>query len=400
MKIYNSATLAEERKAVAAKTNSVLVFKGDMDANFHSVNHLALAERFRIAENSDDMETLRYRIINAAKSPEEAALLIRNAASDPGYAAIEAFFGKFFLDVTRRTLEAPDLTSLVAREETNLDFSEVINLRDILRYRGEMATVSGKNDAVPLIEPHTGNVTTLQLAIKAIGWKNSLADMLWNRFFTIDKVVQAAIDADVDARNAAVIGAILAETFAASMKQAADATSGATLDELTYNTFVKAIKVLRGLKDVQTGRKIAVPSISILCNSADTFQIENVIRGQLNGNGSSARVANRPGLPINAIVEYDHGINDGVTLGKKTLSYPGVTAGKCYVFVPGVALVANKRPLTMETGMGSVLELSTEERAWYRVQGTYMKDLLGASYSADAAAAGYGAIVEVTLPTS
>jgi len=405
MKIYNSATLSEERKEAAKKVNSTFAFRGNMQANFHSMNHQDLMERFDVAENCDELERLRYRIVNAFKSPDDAGRVL-NAESDPGYAAIDAFFGKFFLDMTRRSLEAPDLTSLIAREETNLDFAEVINLRDILKFRGEMATISGENDAVPLIQQHTGNVDTLRLAIKAVGWKDSLANMLWNRFFSMEKVVQAAVDADVDARNAETIGAIVGATFVASQKQAADGTSGQTLDEHTYNTFIAAIKLLRGLKDVQfagagnVGRKISVPSIGILCNSADTFQIENVIRGQLNGNGSGVKTSNRPGLPIAQVIEYDQGINDGAIIGKKTLSYPGVTAGKCYVFVPGVALVANKRPLTMETGMGSVLELSTEERAWYRVQGTYTKDLLGSSFAGTGIGAGYGAIVEVTLPTT
>jgi len=399
MKIYNSATLSEERKEKAKKVNSVLAFRGDMKANYYCKDHRQLAERFDIAENTDDMERLRYRILNAFKSPDEAGRVL-NAESDPGYAAIDAFFGKFFLDITRRALEAPDLTSFIAREETNLDFAEVINLRDVLKYRGVMKKVSGENDAVPLIEQHTGNVDTLTLEILAVGWKDSIANMLWNRFFTMDKVMQAAADADVDARNAAIIGYIVAATFVASQQQAADATASETLDEHTYNTFVAAIKKLRGLKDIQTGKKIQVPSISILCNSADTWQIENVIRGQLNGNGSSARASNRPGLPIANIIEYDGGINNGVTIGKTLMSFPGVTAGKCYVYVPDAAIVANKRPLTMETGMGSVLELSTEERAWYRVQGTYLKALMGSSYAGTALGAGYGNIVEVTLPTS
>ena len=291
------------------------------------------------------------------------------------------------------------MTSLIAREVTNLDFPELLYLRDLLKYRGKMATISGEKDAVPLIEQNTGNTNTLSLAIKAIGWKSSLKNMLYNQWFTMDKVVEAAVDADTDERNAATIGAIVAASFVASQKQAAVATSGLTLDEKTYETFLGAIKLLRGLKDVQTGKKVFVPSISVLCNSIDTFQIENVIRGQLNGNGSGVRANNRPALGISQILEYDGGINHGATVGLETLSYPGVTAGKCYLFIPGVALVANKRPLTMETGMGSVLELSQEERAWYRVQGTYLKDLLGSSYAGTALGASYGAIVEVTLPS-
>ncbi len=387
MKVFNSAALAEARKEGANAIKTALAFRGDRFANLKGKGS-ELAVRFVQENQTEELEHLRHRIVNSAQAPAQAD--------------IEAFFGRFFIDVTRRAAEAADLTSLIAREVTNMDFPELIYLRDLLKFRGFMGTVSGSNDAVPLIEQNTGESDTVSLAIKAIGWKDSLKNMLFNQFFTMDKVVQAAVDADVDERNAAIIGAIVGATYVATQKQAADATSGATLDEKTYKTFAAAIKILRGLKDIQTGRKVAVPSISVLCNSSDTWQIERVIRGELGNNGGGARGNIVSALPIGSVVEYDQGINDGFTVGKVTGSYPGVTAGKCYLYVPGVAIVANKRPLTMETGMGSVLELSTEERAWYRVQGTYLKALLGSSNPVTPAggAAGYGAIVEVTLPTS
>jgi hypothetical protein len=400
MKVYNTATIAEERAKNANAIRTVTAFRGDKFANLNG--DATLAHRFEFDDkaiqivNADEMERLRYKIVNARKQGT-----VENSAEAPSTAALEAFFGRLFLDVTRKILEAPDLTGLIAEEMTDLSFPKLVYLRDILRYRGKMGTVSGQNDAVPLIQQHEGNTNTLALTIKAVGWKDNLENMLYNMFFSMDKVIQAAVDADVDARNAAVIGAIVAATFVASMKQAADATANQSLDSHTYTTLLNAVKVLRGLKDVQTGRRIAVPRIAILCNSADTWQIENVIRGQLNMNGGQAMGSNRPALPIDSVIEYDRGINDGIVLGKETLSFPGVVAGKGYLFVPGVAKVANKRPLTMESGRGSVLELSTEERAWYRIQGTYLDDLLGSSATTPAGgAAGYGAIVEVTLPTS
>jgi hypothetical protein len=384
LKIYNSAILQEERREAASKINTALAFRGGMLANLKGKGS-ELAMRFVADGDIASMEGIRRRVMNAAMAP---------AAAD-----IEAFFGRFFIDVTRRAAEAPDLTALIAQEITNIDFPELVYLRDLLKFRGEMAVISGANDPVPLIEQNTGETDTLSLLIGAVGWKDSIKNMLFNQFFTMQKVIQAAVDADVDARNAAIIGYIVAATFVASQKQAAIVAAGDTLDELTYKTFQAAIGVLRGLLDIQTDRKIAIPSMSILCNSADTDQIVRVIRGQLGDNGGGARGNVVSALPISNVIEYDHGINDGFTVGKKTLSYPGVTAGKCYLFVPGAAIVANKRPLTMETGMGSVLELSTEERAWYRVQGVYLKALMGSSYvPAAGGAAGYGNIVEVTLP--
>jgi hypothetical protein len=397
MKVYNSAAIVEERKEKAKSANTAYAFRGSRKANLEGGRELAL--RFAVAANAEDMDSLRHRIIQN-HSPEELNRIIKNAESAPATADLEAFFGRFFLDVTRRAMEAPDLTSLIAAEQTNFAFPKLIYLKDVLPYVGAMEEVSGENDPVNFIQAQEGEFATMALKIRAIGWKDSLANRLWNEWFSMDKVVKAAVDAWTDMRNKQVIGAIVGATFVASQQQAAITTSGLTYDEKVYQTLLAGTKLLRTLLDIQTDRPIAVPEIRWLGNSANTWSIENVIRGQLNGNGSTARTNNRPALDITQIVEYDKGINDGKALGKKTLSFPGVTAGKGYLYVPDVALVANKRPLTMETGIGSVLELSTEERAWYSVQGEYLDALLGSSASTPAGgAAGYGAIVEVTLPT-
>lgn len=387
LKIYNAETLIAERKANAKNVVAPL-FEGTMIANKDSQQRPSKV--FSTSKSSqeivNEMEEIRHKVIS-------------NAAQAPSAADIEAFFGKFYIDVTRRAMEAPDLTSLIAQESTNFEFPEIVNLRDVTPYRGKMGIITGANDSVPLIEQNTGNVDTLTMNIKAVGWKDSLKNMLYNKFFTMDKVVQAAVDADVDARNAATVGLIVGTTYAATQKQAAVTTSGLTYDEKLYETILGAWKKLVALKDPQTNRKISAPRVSLLCNSADAWSIQNVIRGQLNGNGADARSANRPGLPVSTIIEYDQGITDGFTIGKETASFPGVTAGKAYLFVPGVMIVANKRPLTMETGRGSTLELSTEERAWYRVQGEYSKTFLGSSYPGTGLGAGFGYIIEITLPS-
>jgi hypothetical protein len=323
---------------------------------------------------------------------------IENSAESPSSADIQAFYGKTYFDLQRYNAEAGDLTSLIANEITDYNMEKTPSVRDYEPDRGVMADYAGTNDPVPLIQQNTGNLDTFTVGIKALGWKDCLLNQLYNRWFSMDKVIKAASDAYTDAKNAAGAGMIVGTTYAASQKQAAATTSGSTLDELTYETFVKGIKVLRGLKDIYTKRPIAVTSISVLCNSADTWQISNVIRGQLLQNGGGARGNVSPGLPIGNIIEYDRGINDGFTIGKVEASFPGVTAGKCYLFVPGVMMIGNKRPLTTETGNGSVLELSTEERAWYAVFGGFYKQFLGTSFVGSSCGAGYGYIVEVTLP--
>ena len=322
-----------------------------------------------------------------------------NANQAPSATTLEALLQKVIIDITRRRQESGDITSLIATEITDFDFPEVISLRELYDYVGEMQEVSGSNDSVPLIEQALGTTDTVSMKILAIGWKDSLKNLLFNKLRDIEKANKAAVNAYVDKRNAATVGTIVGTTFDASQKQAADATANATFDALMYNTLRKGIKKLRSLKDPQTKTKIAVPSLTLLCNSANRWDIERVINGQLGiGNGTISG-QNMASLPIDTIIEYDHGITDGKKWGKKTLSYPGVAENKAYLFVPREAFwVAVKRPLTMETGRGSVLQLSTEEKAWYGVQGEHFKQFLGSSYPA-AGTTGEGFIVEITLPT-
>ena len=263
-----------------------------------------------------------------------------------------------------------------------------------------MGVISGTGDSVNLIEQKLGGTDSFQQYIKGIGWKDSLENLLFNKVHTMAKVNQAAADADVDARNAQIIGEIVGTTFDAAQKQAADATSGATYDVLMYNTLRKAIKKLKGLKDPQTDRYIVSPQMYLLCNSQNRWDIERVLSGQLTVGGAKGTLTtmNMQSLPIDTIVEYDRGILDGYTYGKEELNFPGVTAGKCYLYVPREYMfVMNKRGLTLETGAGSVLQASTEEKMWYRVNGVWMKDFLGGSYSGGTS--GTGAIIEITLPT-
>lgn len=390
-KVFNRDEIIAHRKARMGSITRATYFEGRKEGIFgNTVRAHSIFSRHKEGDESPEARLIALDEMRA-----------KLQANDPTAATIEDFFGKFFIEVTRRAIESPDVTSLIAREVVDASMSESPTLRSLLPFRGQMLQVDGSNDAVPLIEQQTGALATLLIKIWGIGWKDTLKNLLFNEFWTMEKVVQAAVDAYTDRRNALTVGAIVGATFVASQQQAADATSGATLDEKTYKTFQAAVKKLQGLKDPQTNRKIGKRPMSILCNSADSWQIDRVVRGQLEANGGGARGNIVAALPVQNIIEYDQGINDGFTVGKTAMSFPGVTAGKCYLFVPDIAIVAVKAGLTMETGVGSPLQLSTEERAWYMAQGEYFDDFLGSSNGASPSPAeGLGFIVEVTLPTS
>jgi len=398
-KVFNRETIIEERLRNAHATHAV-IFEGNASDNLH-----AQGNPKKIVNNIVKMTNANYvcsegyhKLWNEIEDIQKRC----NAAQAPSSADLVALLGKVFIDITRRAQEAPDLTSLLATEVTNFEFSETVNTNEFWPYRGKFKEIAGTNDSVPLIEQSLGEVDTVNMTIRALGWKDSIKNMLFNKVYNMQKVIQAVVDADTDQRNSLTVGKIVAATYVASQKQAADATSGATYDVLMYNTFRKAIKKIRGLKDYRTDRPIAVPSLAVLCNSADSWSISRAIGGQLQTGGTNGTLTtiNASALPINQIIEYDGGINNGFAWGKEIMSYPGVTAGKAYLLVPREYLwVLNKRPLTMETGRGSVLQLSTEERAWYRVQAEFDKIFFGSSYSGTALGASYGAVLEVTLPT-
>ncbi|MGE4526574.1 MAG: hypothetical protein AB7D24_11895 [Sphaerochaeta sp.] len=400
LNVFDQDGLKEYRLKNKMATN-VAIFSGKAEENLKGKSEIIGKELIvpmtnTVWEGSEGHAKLWGEIKELqAKAAKEMAT---NAAQAPSSATLEELLQKVMIDITRRRQESGDLTSLIATEIVDFDFPESITLRELYEYVGEMQEISGANDSVPLIEQAFGATDTLVMKILAIGWKDSLKNLLFNKLRDIEKANKAAVNAYTDKRNAATVGVIVGATYHATQKQAADATVGATYDVLMYNTMRKAIKKIRGLKDPQTKTKIAVPSLTLLCNSADRWDIERVINGQLGSGNGTITGSNMQSLPIDTIIEYDHGILDGKKWGKKTLAYPGVEQGKAYLFVPREAFwVATKRPLTMETGRGTVLQLSTEEKAWYGVQAEHYKQFLGSSYPA-AGTTGEGFIVEISLP--
>ena len=399
VKVINRQALIDERLK-NEHADRIQIFDGDMALNKSTVeSHPYGRELIVPMKNGNYRESAgRAKLEAEVKNLQRKAQKAINAAQAPAGTTIAALMERVFVDMTRRYQESPDFTSRIVTEQTNPNYPDPVNMREILEYRGQMETIEGANDSVPLIEQALAEVDTLNLEMQAIGWKTSLRNIIFNPFHKLQKVLDAVTMAYTDYRNAAVIGTIVGTEFDDSQQQPAG-VSGASYEENLYITFRNAIQLLRTLLDNQTDRPISVPSISLLCNSTDTWYIERAINGQLAvGGGDAFRGNNNTPLPISEVIEYDRGGNDGFTWGKKTMSFPGVTQGTCYLFVPrAYAWAAIKRALTMEVGTGSVLQLSQEERAWYCVQGVYLKDFLGSSYSG-ATTEGYGAIVEITLP--
>lgn len=394
IKVYNANTLNKEKREMGYAL-PLNLYKGDKQSNKESIKSEKYIDNkvCAMAENWTHSKGY-FKLQNDIKTIQEK---YRNDATSVTQAELEAFFGKILMDITKRYMEKPDLTSLIATEVTNEDFPENPNLKWFLKYRGELKEINGTGDSVPLLQTNTGATAVASLKIYGLGFAEVLKDLLYNTFYSIAKVNEAVSDAYIDFRNKQTIGAIVSHSYTSDLKVSA-VTSGATADENMYMTLDKAESTIRKLKDVLTDRPINVPGLSLLINSADKKRISRVIDGQLNAFGKVAG-KNLPALAFSNMIEYDRGINDGFYVGKTQISVPGVTAGKAYLFVPKEYFyVLVKRPLTMETSTGEALTLSQEHKAWYTIQDAWAHPMFGENYQTGVHKTGYGAIIEITLP--
>jgi len=112
---------------------------------------------------------------------------------------------------------------------------------------------------------------------------------------------------------------IIGYTYTAPNQTPANST-GATLNEKTHLTFQDAYKTTVTAAQQRRGTVL-------LASEANRFQIEEaLLTPVLDTNGNPL-----PIIPINTIIYYD---GETLVRGTDSFSYPGVTAGKCYLIFP------------------------------------------------------------------
>ena len=289
-----------------------------------------------------------------------------------------------------------DVTPLICNIIRDDAAPEIAYLRDYLPYIGKEKIISGTNDKVPLIEQKTANTAQIQSYVKAFGWKDSLKNLAWNPVNVLQKVTEAAAVIALDSKNNDIVSTIVGATYGGKHTQSADST-GTTFDLKVYNTLRKARKTLGALYHPMYTKKLvsAMPQFSaqigLMCHPKNIWDIQRIASGFTAG----GFVQDVSSLPIGNVFAYAGGIQDGETWGAETLSLPGCQEDVAYMFIPEQAHMLIKRDSTLETGTGSVLELSTEERSWHSIRGTNSDYLMGGC----ATNTGKGCIIKIDLPT-
>lgn len=411
IKVVNAKSLLED-KVEAGHTREAKVYLGsahenmaegapkiapiEMTVNGNTVKADSIV--YKVGSKSWKNSEARFNLYKDIKSLQEK---VQNAATAPSATVLAEYFAKVYIDVQRQADELADYSANIYNVWSREDAGEVTYLRDFLPYTGKEKEISGENDSVPLMQQNLANLEQITLKLRAFGWKDSLKNLIFNPINVLQRVTEAAATILVDSRNDDIIGNIVRISNWPSAQVVAADTSGPTFDVKLYNTFLAAMKKLANLEHVLTGKPLSkfgafTGGLKILCHPTDLWAIERVVNGGLDKTLGMQQIVTA--LPYSEILAYGGGIMDGMVWGKEVLDLPGVQQGEAYVFLPNSlgGIVLDKRPLTLETGTGSVLQLSTEERAWYRINGLFHKWFLGEAGGAGTAT---GCIVKVTLPT-
>ena len=375
------------------KKNTANEFSSGIDFTVTSKDWKNSKERFEL-----------YRNMHALSSKMQIDIK-QNSAPLP--ADLMTYLEYAYIDLARLADMKADYTNLIYNVINKPDATDPCKIRSLLPYVGMEKIVSGENDTIPLIEEYNATGDTVDLDIKAFGHKTSLRNMIFNPNESLQRVLEAAATILVDSRNNDVIGKFVsvgaASGFKAKQSQAAD-TTGATFDQKLYLTYKKALKTLAKLVHPLTGQTLGDMGAlnggaRLICNPVDAWDANRVVNGELMLAGGVA--ANFSDLPIDRIIPYGGGIMNGMKYGEKTLSLPGITVGKAYMFLPNAlsGFVVDKVGQTMQVSPGSALNLSVdaEERGWYRINGVHHTYMLGDALTG--ANNGIGCAVEITLPT-
>jgi hypothetical protein len=390
LKIFNAETM---RKGLVGQVRHVRVYNGSARANLMG-NPAALADEAIIIKGEKWQGSEgRERLLNERR---ELAEKLKNAATGYDAATIAALVANYVIDLQRLTDEMTDYTPQLLAVKQDDAAPESVKLRNYLPYVGKEDIVMGASDTVPLMDHNLPVDVTMSLAIKAFGDKTTFRELVFNPFHTTENIMQSAARILVDSQNKDSIGAIVGATYDAAHSQAADG-SGATVDIQTYNTVKAAIKKALRLYNAPTGKRMGemAHEIYLLVNPMDLPDVQPVIEGGLERLAGINQMVGR--LPINGVIPYGGGLNDGLKWGQETLSYPGVAEGAFYVYIKnpvygGYKVV--KRAPSMEMGEGDVLALTTEKRAWHRIDGVFLDWIL----PSDSGGKNYGAVVKGTFP--
>jgi hypothetical protein len=325
-----------------------------------------------------------------------------NAATGYDAQTIHQLASLITLDLSRQADDYTDYGSVLYTEKKDENAQEIASLMNYLPFVGKEEDIMGTGDTVPLMQHKLPETYNVNMKIRGFGDKTQFRELVFNPFYKTENLISSAARILADEKNKDVFGPVMGATYGADHIQTAE-TSGPTLDVNMYNTIKKALIKALGLicKPVGKPNGSLKCEVYLLINDLDKMNIEPVVNGNLSMAGGMQQYVGA--LPIDGLIPYSGGLNDGLSYGSETLSYPGVARGYAYAFVKvdvysGYRIV--KQNETMEMSPGDILGMSSEKRLWYRIRGLHHDFVLPATEGTGANLKAYGAVVKIELPTA
>jgi hypothetical protein len=393
MKLFNAETM---RKDLIGKVRNIRIYNGTAGENQNRIEpEVAHSETIKVVGEKWHNSAGRETLLNDRRNLETRVRQM-NAATGSDPATIRALAGLYTVDLVRQADDYADYTPVLFTEKVDENAPATVDLQDVVPYIGKEEEIMGASDTVPLMEHILPNNYPVRLSVRGFGDKTTLRDLVFNPFHKTERVIESAARILADEKNADSIKPIISAAFDANHKQAAD-SSGASYDINLYTTLKKGVIKALSLLCEPMGKANGLirHEVYLLVNPLDVINVQPIVNGALAAAGGLQQIA--AALPVDGIIPYGGGLNDGLAYGKETLSYPGVPQGKAYAFVKvdvygGYRIV--KRNETMEVGEGDILGLTSEKRAWHRIRGIWNGWCLPKTESGKF----YGAVVEITLP--
>lgn len=298
------------------------------------------------------------------KSPKFKMPLQRLVTTSDGLSAIVE---KVRIDVNEGREDVPLLYGPIYRTLTdrNLPRNVSTNLFSTAAVIFQLR-VEGGEVTFGTVAPNAEGTVPIVNYSTGLEWTKEMT--LYDETWTVEERSRGTGEAYNALLNHLHLGPILTYTYTGPNQTPADST-GATQLEKDYNTFDAAL---------QTAAVAKRPGTVLLASSTNKRRIQRALAGWNDSVGNPQEALSE----ITTIIYYDGWT---VTVGPKTYSYPGVTAGKCYLIQPQRRFrELVKVDLDSESGNPDVSRGIEEQTVWHTYRGVY----------ADVA----NSVEEITLP--
>ena len=283
------------------------------------------------------------------------------------------FWDLMRIDITRLVMTGTDLSSFFATVIQNDGFDDPTKIQMLYEYGAPFLPFSGTGDKVKQIYTQLGAQDSVTFNFWGIGWERDLYSQLFDKIFDAQKINRAIARGYIARKNDRVIYPILNFVFPAT-KIVTAYSSGDSVEDNYYTTFVNALRVIAKLYDPQTEKHInTLGGLSVACNSLKTDIISMVTSGRLQ-NGSDLRNL-EPLSKIRRIIPYD---GDKIPYLPDPIEFDGIDENVAYLFVNGAPKwYLLKRDLTSQAWAGESFSFSSDRNASYFVDSRYDEEFLG-----------------------